>query len=146
MPVNLREILAHGFEESLVRRMDLSDTLLVVLSAETFANCRNLEEIVLPVKLERIEELCFAGCYRLEKIEFPLSLVELGSMVFYNCYSLKGIVLSAFLMKLGMKVFVGCLKVREILIMGKKRFNQTDFETYQRIRYVDQGEVIQQNE
>jgi hypothetical protein len=146
MPSNLYEILSNGFEECLMTKIDLSHTFLFELKNETFAQCYNLREILLPEKLEIIEELCFANCYSLEVIKFPLSLFKIGNLAFFNCYKLKDIVLPAFLNKLGMRIFLGCKNLKDILIMGKKRFLPLHFEIYQRIVFVDQGEVIQQNE
>ena len=56
-----------------------------------FANCKQLEKIILPDGLKEIGAWAFFGCSGLREINIPDSLIVTGSWVFDECNNLKKI-------------------------------------------------------
>ena len=79
------------------------------MGSGTFSDCKNLETVILPPNLERIESSQFSDCILLQNIDFPNSLQKIGIGVFENCSSLGEINLSnTQLTIIGYKAFYGC--------------------------------------
>lgn len=61
------------------------------LSTYSFAGCRNLEEITIPLGLVSIGSRAFSGCEGLEEISIPASITSLGILAFLDCIGISAI-------------------------------------------------------
>lgn len=68
-----------------VKYLNLGETNLYYIASEQFRNHTNLQKIVLPKGLNRIDSYAFYGCTNLLDTEFPASLRTIDSYAFYNC-------------------------------------------------------------
>lgn len=67
-----------------VREIDLSECPITELPLNAFANCSNLEKVILPEGLKEISTGAFYGCYSLKSLELPES-VEVMYGEFEEC-------------------------------------------------------------
>ncbi len=67
---------------------------------------KNLETVVLPESLEKIEEYAFSGCSNLTKVYFPSNLKEIGKYAFYKT-GIKQLNISETLESIGIYAFYG---------------------------------------
>lgn len=81
-----------------------------------FSGCENLETVLLPVNLEKIEANAFSGCERLEAITIPDGAHTVDFSAFAGCSSLKSIALPAGLTTLGSQVFEECRSLEKIVL------------------------------
>lgn len=79
-----------------------------------FRGCDNLEEIILPNGITRIDG--FDGCKKLSNIVIPESVVVIGERAFKDCTSLKKIVLPSQLIRIENSAFFGCTNIVEIVM------------------------------
>ena len=54
----------------------------------TFANCRELINVVIPFSVKSIGESAFSGCSKLPRLHLPEGMKEINSYTFNNCTSL----------------------------------------------------------
>ena len=75
---HVKTIGAYAFSglEKLVSVSFDEESELEVIEEYAFAGCKELTEIKLPEKLEKLGEAAFAGCEKLRSVELPESLVE----------------------------------------------------------------------
>jgi len=57
----------------------------------SFSNANELNKIIFPDGIIRLNDYCFDGCTNLSQITFPNSLISIGSYIFNNCYNLRSI-------------------------------------------------------
>ncbi len=72
----------------LIRKAVIGDGC-TVLDFNSFKDCPNLTEVVLPKTLQRIKGNCFVNCPGLERIFIPAGVIELNSLAFETCGNLK---------------------------------------------------------
>lgn len=65
---------------------------LKVIGSKAFLSCRNVERLVLPDSLEKVEDWAFAHMKGLEELVFPARDIVFGKKVFLGCSALKRIV------------------------------------------------------
>ena len=65
----------------------------------------DVEEVILPEGIERIEPCAFANCTELKKINFPETLNVIKDRVFLNCHLLTEVILPETLAELGNYAF-----------------------------------------
>ncbi|MDR0831680.1 MAG: leucine-rich repeat domain-containing protein [Bacillales bacterium] len=82
---------------------------------ETFKECHNLKEIILPDSVESIGENAFRSS-GLINITIPDSVTSLGAMAFNRCTSLKSITLSNNITVINDQTFYGCASLESIVI------------------------------
>lgn len=58
------------------------------IDTDTFKDCKDLEEIIIPNTISIIESEAFSGCTALKKITLPSTLRRIESKAFYNCSNL----------------------------------------------------------
>ena len=137
VPGHLVNIGYGAFFFSGVEKIKIESTKQI--SKIAFWGCSNLEEIVLPKKLERVgddafgscsnlkklvfnnERTTFEGritpmCYRLEEVVLPSHLKEIPPMAFYYNKSLKRITIPNTVEQIGSHAFVGCKSLRSVSI------------------------------
>ena len=78
-----------------------------------FQNCKQLKDVVLNERLQKIGKGTFLGCSSLERIRFPSSISEVGDYAFQNCKQLKDVVLNEGLQKIGKGAFSKCSSLEE---------------------------------
>lgn len=66
---------------------------VVSIAEEAFMDCKNINEIELPMSLVEIEPRTFIGCTGLKKIDLGRAIRMIGSMAFSNCPSLKTVII-----------------------------------------------------
>ena len=59
----------------------LSETILEI-GTNAFANCKNLKEVILPSKVDKINDFAFMNCPKLSYVQLPEGLKELGDACF----------------------------------------------------------------
>lgn len=59
------------------------------IETATFAECKNLESIILPYRLKEIKPLTFAYCKNLPGIYIPSTVSQIGNGAFLHCENLK---------------------------------------------------------
>jgi len=64
---------------------------ITAIASDAFLNCRAMEILRLPGKLETIFPSAFAGCSALEKVLFPESLASIQVNAFWGCATLKSV-------------------------------------------------------
>ena len=72
----------------------LGDNLLpnAYFGQNSFYECMNLKEIVIPEGITEIRSNCFINCKNLEKVTLPSTLKLIDTNAFYGCEGLKEIV------------------------------------------------------
>ena len=82
---------------------------------EAFSNCRNLEEIVFNEGLKEITGAAFSLNSKIKELTFPSSLKKIGSGSFWSCTNLTEVNFNDNLEEIKVAAFVGC-KIKEIII------------------------------
>ena len=94
----------------------------------TFYGCSNLESIVLPDKLKKIDSGAF-GCTGLKKITIPNSVETMGRWVFTDCEKISSIILPKKLKSIPEGTFRNCVKLKSITIPNSvTKINANTFE------------------
>jgi len=81
-----------------------------------FANCVNIETIVIPDTITKIGNRAFYNCSKLKNINIIDSIYSIGDRAFYNCESIARIVIPDSVTNVGSHAFSGCTKLEEITI------------------------------
>ena len=84
------------------------------IGRSAFASC-GLKSMILPSKLEHLDDCLFEGCSRLESIEIPEHVRSIGDAVFRGCSRLKWIVIPEGVTSIGNKVFYFCKQLSHII-------------------------------
>eukprot|EP00035_Acanthoeca_spectabilis_P012799 m.232535 g.232535 ORF g.232535 m.232535 type:complete len:1377 (-) comp15716_c1_seq5:2029-6159(-) len=84
----------------------------------SFRDCVNLQSIVLPPSLRRIQNNTFSGCTRLRSIALPSGLTHIGQSAFEKCRSLTTIDFPISLEQIGDYSFRGCEGLESVIIPG----------------------------
>ena len=61
---------------------------VTTIGNQAFANCQNLETIVIESGVQTIEDAAFSGCSNLQSASVPASVTTFGQNVFTSCFSL----------------------------------------------------------
>lgn len=87
-----------------------------VLANGIFANCQNLNEVILPDGLNLISSIAFDECVSLKKITIPNTVITVGEYAFRDCKNLEYIKLSENLEKIESGAFSCCGSLKEIIL------------------------------
>jgi hypothetical protein len=87
-----------------------------VLGQLSFLAINEIEEIILPKTLERIEQNAFAECENLKRINLPENLTYIGWNAFEKCTSLEAVVIPGNVTEIGGRAFAECIALKEIII------------------------------
>lgn len=79
-----------------------------------FAECKELEAVVLPDDLAIIPNSMFSNCVKLKGINFSEKLESIGAQAFHNCYSIENIVFPKSLKSIGARAFKRCESLETI--------------------------------
>ncbi len=102
-------------------------THLEKIEASAFYDFGKLKTIALPNSVKSIGERSFQDCYRLESIVLPSGLVQLGDYCFLGCSTLKRVVLPESLESLGKYCFDECAGL-EYISVGSNNHNFVDID------------------
>lgn len=101
-PDILEKIGEGAFAKTQLSNVDISDTFVTILEANTFEKCTKLATVSLPPSLRKIGDSCFAGDSLLTSIDTSFTCVEyIGDYSFSNCSKLSTILFSPALLYLG---------------------------------------------
>lgn len=116
MPVSLKKIDFDAFKGCLnLKKVDLTATSILTLNG--FYRCESLKQVLLPQKLQEIENGCFSGCSELEEIEFPTTLNKISRMSFSNMTKLKEIDFSKTMVHvIPDYCFYGCQSLAKVIL------------------------------
>ncbi len=95
---------------------EIEGTPVVAIGLRAFAECRNVETLLLPEGLTQIGEMAFQYCTRLQKVSFPQSLERIEYEAFRGCAPLQEISLPEGLTHLGYGAFADCSNLKEVSI------------------------------
>ncbi len=84
-------------------RFDFPDTVFSI-ERHAFYNCKNLREVHLPARLDKIPFRCFYLCQRLETVNIP-QVKEICAGAFYRCENLKELTLPDSILEIDKDVF-----------------------------------------
>ncbi len=112
IPASVTTIEGSAFTDSVNKAVFAKGTTIIPKDALNGAN--NLESVVIPDTVEKIENNAFYNCKKLEEVSLPDGLKELGSSVFGNCQALKSISLPEGLTSIGSSCFNYCSALAEI--------------------------------
>lgn len=87
-----------------------------VIGKHAFQNARNLQKIILPETLLRIEDSAFDDCKNLTEIFFPKSLTEIGAWAFHGCDKIKSFKIHGGISKIGTYAFGSCEALEQIIV------------------------------
>ena len=82
----------------------------------SFANCREITEVIIPNSVTKIVEGAFDNCRNLQTITIPPSVTSIGIMAFSGCQSLKEVTFSTGLKDIQMSAFSGCTSLKKIVL------------------------------
>ena len=83
-----------------------------------FKGSINLELLLLPKSIERIEKAAFMDCNKLRVAVLGNNVYEIGESAFENCSELDNIQLPYSLETIGSRAFYGCSSLKEINLRG----------------------------
>ena len=78
------------------------------IGKEAFCNCRNIESLVIPHSVKRIDDNAFEGCEKLMQVTVLYGTKEIGDEAFSECESLMSIDLPESIKQIGRGAFEGC--------------------------------------
>lgn len=76
-----------------------------VIATGAFAECVNLEDLVLPNSVKYIGNKAFAECSSLKKINLPNSIEVIEDEAFADCYALESVIIPDSVKSIGRYVF-----------------------------------------
>lgn len=87
-----------------------------ILNLNGFAQCNDMELILLPENLKSIQASCFSNCYNLFDIVIPEKVTTIGMNAFKGCNSLDDIHIPAATTSIGEAAFAGCSSLQNITV------------------------------
>ena len=97
-------------------------SLLYVIEDAAFLECKKLEEIKLPKRLEKIGDEAFCKCLSLQQIVLPPNLEKLGKKAFDHCISVRKAFLPASLTSIGEFAFDCCHKLEKFIVDSRNPY------------------------
>lgn len=125
---NLKTIEEMVFQGCInLKKIHLSENL-IRLGNYSFAQCKKIEEIIIPPKIRTLEIATFEDCDKLKHVKLPKNLIRISDRTFFRCLSLEEIELPSTLEYIGTNVFHHCVKLKNIKIPEKiKVINEGTF-------------------
>lgn len=78
------------------------------IGKEALCNCRNIESLVIPHSVKRIDDNAFSGCEKLIKVTVLYGTEKIGDEAFSGCENLMSIDLPESIKQIGCGAFEGC--------------------------------------
>ena len=95
-----------------------------VIGPGAFAGCNKLKTVVVPSSVTKISPYAFYGCKALKEIEIPGKEVDIGDFAFKDCSGLLAIWLPNKVNKIGKFAFNGCDNLNTVV--GAKKVTEID--------------------
>lgn len=106
MPANLKVLETSVFSFSKNESvLDLSNYTFKELGEEAFKGYNNLEKVILPESLTKIDSSAFLGCDKLKEVILPEGLQTIGAKAFNDCTSLETLKVPATLKSIQKEAF-----------------------------------------
>ena len=119
-----------AFKATWLKRLDTSNALkLNRLGVECFAQCKQLNNVVLVEGISDMGEKAFAGCSSLATVQLPSTLRDLPRMAFYGCTSLSQVDLLHGVSTIGEATFGNCPSL--VSIMLPRSVTIVDFDAFE---------------
>lgn len=118
-----------GVSKQVIVPPTLIGRVVTAIGANAFRGNEDVEEIILPQSVKRIEEGAFFGMSALRHIVLPDSIEYLGVAAFRKCTSLEYVVLPKYIKKLEEALFRECSSLKECIVpegveeLGEAVFN-----------------------
>jgi len=108
------------------------------IAPEAFANCVDLEKVVLPDSLVSIGKFAFFNCKNLESVTFSSGIKAIGRSAFQNCEALKSVELHYGIDKIEPWTFAGCKSLETVsLPNGVKYIGHQAFADCIKLKHFD---------
>lgn len=116
LPSNLQAIAGKAFEGCKnVTTLEIPSTVKRMGGANTFYNCTNLQEVIIPSDCELI--MCNATYGECESIKSAeVGGDRIGRMTFYNCYELENVVIREGITLIETWSFDNCPKLKKVVL------------------------------
>lgn len=87
-----------------------------ILNLSGFAQCNDMELILLPDGLKSLQASCFSNCYNLFDVVIPETVTTIGMNAFKGCNSLSTIRIPKATTSIGEAAFAGCSSLQSITV------------------------------
>ncbi|MBR5087263.1 MAG: leucine-rich repeat protein [Muribaculaceae bacterium] len=112
---NVTSVADEAFKGSVIKSFDSSNAhKLKVLGQESFANCKQLNNVKLREGINSMGERVFAGCTALTSIKLPSTLCTIPSGAFKKCYSLADVTVTTGVTTICENAFEQCTSLETI--------------------------------
>ena len=105
-----------------------------------FKDCKNLQQVIIPESVKRIDNYAFKNCENLKIVSFPVNLTEIGVGAFENCFSLSNrddyFISFDFLIKLGKYAFRNCKNIKSVSIKRVNDLKKGTFENCHSLKHI----------
>lgn len=103
-----------------------------------FADCKNLEQVVLPNSITKIGWNAFSGCENLQSIHIPDGVKEIASGTFEKCTNLTDVILGNGLVTIGKEAFLNDVSITNIVIpKGVTSIGESAFDACAKLETVE---------
>ncbi len=85
-----------------------------IIGEYAFAECENLQEVIIGKGVKSIERGAFAFCPNLKRVIFPKELESIGNDAFKECTSLEEVEIVSNLTRIGDRAFSDCSSLRQV--------------------------------
>lgn len=96
--------------------LEKDNTRYHILNLNGFAQCNNMELVILPENLRSIQAGCFSNCYNLFDINIPDTVTSIGMNAFKGCASLSSISIPEATTSIGEAAFASCSSLHSITV------------------------------
>ena len=100
---------------SSITKLTIGDNVTSI-SRYAFEDCKALEEVIIPNKVETVGDCAFFYCEKLKKVTIGNSVTSIGSYAFSICKVLEEIVIPDNVEAVDNYAFLGCLKLQKATI------------------------------
>ena len=128
VPPYLKSIGSYCFQKCAIEEMDFPESFESI-GDNCFENCHSLKRIDLSIafQVEDIFPDTFKNCYQLTEILLPSNLKTFNKFSFENCTSLETIVIPSSTWNFGYDCFKNCSSLKELIIQNEDSFIQGQF-------------------
>jgi len=118
--------------------LDLSGSLLPVITDNAFEGCSGLVGIVFPAEATAIGEEAFSGCISLTTVAFSTGLTAIGTGAFSDCTSITSLIIPHGVTRVGDYAFSSCSSLVHVTIpAGAARIGDYAFSSCSSLAEVD---------
>jgi|GEM_PF-5094728 len=116
LPSTLEDIGNQAFQNSGLKNIDLSYTLITIIPQQAFFGCSSLTSIALPTALTSIRGSAFHGCSSLTNITLPNGLNSIGQQAFQNSGLVSVDLSNTLITIIPQQAFSGCGELLDITL------------------------------